>query len=165
MTVIANASPLIHLSAIRHLDLLPALFGRVIVPEEVYAEVVIKGAGRPGSREVAEAAWIDCRAVTNRLAMQAMRLSGLGTGEAACLVLAKELVADLLILDDRLARLYAQSLGLRFTGTIGILLRTTELGHIADFEQALQDLLASGFRLALMEVERIRQLWRQRTTP
>jgi predicted nucleic acid-binding protein len=51
MTVIANASPLIHLSAIRHLDLLPALFGRVIVPEEVYAEVVIKGAGRPGSRE------------------------------------------------------------------------------------------------------------------
>jgi predicted nucleic acid-binding protein len=68
-------------------------------------------------------------------------------------------------LDDRLARLYAQSLGLRFTGTIGILLRTTELGHIADFEQALQDLLASGFRLALMEVERIRQLWRQRTTP
>jgi predicted nucleic acid-binding protein len=78
MTVIANASPLIHLSAIRHLDLLPALFGRVIVPEEVYAEVVIKGAGRPGSREVAEAAWIDCRAVTNRLAMQAMRLSGLG---------------------------------------------------------------------------------------
>jgi hypothetical protein len=45
-TVIADATPLIYLSAIGKFDLLGILYGRIVIPCAVYDEVVIQGAGR-----------------------------------------------------------------------------------------------------------------------
>jgi uncharacterized protein len=50
VTPVSNASPLISLARIGHLDLLPKLFERVLIPTEVYNEIVIDGAGKTGSR-------------------------------------------------------------------------------------------------------------------
>jgi len=161
MMVVANASPLIHLSAIQRLEVLRALFVKVLIPREVYNEVVMRGIGRPGSQEVASANWIHARPVENEVAVRVLQVSGLGKGEAECIVLAQETNADWVILDDRLARLQAEAMGLKVVGTVGVLLMASEKGFVENFEQTLRDLVASGFRLSAREVERILELWRR----
>ena len=53
MIVVSDAGPLIYLGSVGQLALLQALFGRVIVPRQVWDEVVGAGTGRPGSAAVA----------------------------------------------------------------------------------------------------------------
>jgi predicted nucleic acid-binding protein len=50
--VIADSSCLIALSKIGELGLLERLFSHIFIPQAVYQEVVIRGEGRPGSKEV-----------------------------------------------------------------------------------------------------------------
>jgi predicted nucleic acid-binding protein len=56
--VVANATPLIALSLIGELDLLPRIFDEILIPSAVYDEIVVKGAGRPGSEAVSAATWL-----------------------------------------------------------------------------------------------------------
>ncbi len=49
MKVVGNATPLIALSLINRLDLLPALFEEIVVPRAVYEEIVVQGGGRVGA--------------------------------------------------------------------------------------------------------------------
>ena len=62
----------------------------------VYDEVVVKGAGKPGSDEVWQASWIETREVANRNVAAQFRTI-LGTGESEAIALAKESEADLII--------------------------------------------------------------------
>lgn len=158
MIVVSNSTALVHLSAVGRLNILQDLFSEMLIPEEVYYEVVIAGAGKPGAAEVAGAAWIKTRQVANQPALALLK-SILGAGEVACILLAVETVADLVILDDKAARQYALTQGLSVVGTIGCLLEAGRLGRL-DFEQALADLLATGFRLHPNEHQRILNLWR-----
>ena len=66
MKVVANSTPLIELSKIRQLELLRDVYGSIIIPEEVYTEVVIDGADESGAKEVAAAQWISRQAVTDK---------------------------------------------------------------------------------------------------
>jgi predicted nucleic acid-binding protein len=160
MIVVCNSTPLIHLSAMKQLELLRELFSGIYVPEEVVREVVTRGVGKPGEIEVRKAKWIKRRRVTNKPALQTLETT-LGAGEAACIVLAMTIHADLVVLDDRIARLHAEAHGLRITGTVGILLMAAEKKRL-DFEQLLADLLVTGFRLSPQEYNRILNLWRER---
>ena len=157
MIVVSNSTPLIHLSAMGRLDLLPQLFDGIVIANEVYDEVVLKGQDRPAASEVQSAEWIQRQAINNRLACAILQHS-LDLGESATIVLAIELEADLTILDDRLARNQAQALPIKVTGTIGILLMAAEQG-IVHFQQALDALLATGFRLSAAEYQRVINLW------
>lgn len=58
MTVLSDSSPLITLSKIGRLDLLPQLYETVTITPEVYAEVVVGGAGLAGSSQISTAKWI-----------------------------------------------------------------------------------------------------------
>ncbi len=53
--IVADSTPLIALSKIGQLSLLPEIFSEVILPEAVYNEVVIAGTNRSGSIEVSNA--------------------------------------------------------------------------------------------------------------
>ena len=53
MIVICDASPLIVLATVHRLDLLRQLFDEIVIPESVYREVVVDGAGEPGAVEAA----------------------------------------------------------------------------------------------------------------
>jgi predicted nucleic acid-binding protein len=101
--VIADSSCLIALSKIGELKLLEQLFSHVFIPQAVYKEVVIRGEGRPGSKEVSSAAWIKVQNISDKLAVDALRLQ-LGLGESEAIVLTVELKADFIILDDWRAR-------------------------------------------------------------
>ena len=51
MKIVSNASPLINLARIGQLDLLQQLYGQLTIPEAVWHEVVVEGAGQPGAKQ------------------------------------------------------------------------------------------------------------------
>ncbi len=148
MIVVSNASPLIILSKLGEFDLLPRLFTDIVIAPEVWDEVVVKGVGLPGATEVQQAPWIRVEPVINAaqiIAWQAQH--NLGLGELATILLAKELTADLALIDERRARLLAQAEGVSPFGTIGMLELGYRKGEIADLRQMYQSLLNVGARV------------------
>ncbi len=111
MTVVANAGPLIALAQIGHFDLLRSLYGRVHIPPAVRREVVIMGKGRAGSSETVEANWIHVLDVRETTAVELLK-GRLDTGESEAIVLALQLHADLLLIDEALGRRVAEARGL-----------------------------------------------------
>ncbi len=73
MTFVSDASPLISLARIGQLDLLHQLFGELIIPEAVWHEVVVKGAGQAGADEVKGTSWIKTQAIANKPLAQALQ--------------------------------------------------------------------------------------------
>jgi uncharacterized protein len=155
MIVISNSTPLIALSKINQFHLLRDYFDEIYIPEEVYDEVVRRGCGLAGAPEVASYHWINVVQVKNRVAVEALSIS-LDKGEAEAIVLSKEKGA-LLIIDDGDGRKTARLMGLKITGTIGILLLASQDGKI-DLKRAMDDLRVVGFRLSDKEYDRILSL-------
>ena len=105
MTAVADSSPLVILTKLGYLDLLSRVFPRVYIPSEVHHEVVVAGDGLPGASEVSAADWIQVKSVQNPAGLHsAQRRYGLGPGEMSTILLAKELGANPVLLDDYRAR-------------------------------------------------------------
>ena len=151
MNVIADATPLISLAKIGQFHLLQKLFAALIITPEVYAEVVVGGAGLPGAQETSEAcqeSWMEVRPITRPTDFSAAQARfRLDIGELSTLVLAKESQADLVLLDDLEARKMAQREGLRVQGTVGILEACWERGYVTDLAGDYQNLLVEGIHL------------------
>ena len=118
MIVLSDSSPLITLAKLGRLDLLPALYKTVTITKEVYAEVVVNGAGLAGSSQISGATWIDVQNVRRQDFAAARLRVGLGAGELSVIILAHELRADLLLIDDRDARRAARQEGLAVLGCV-----------------------------------------------
>src|SRR6266581_1326882 len=152
MNVVADSSPLISLAAISSLNLLKSLYGEIIIPEAVYREVTIAGRGMPGSAEISRALWIKRQSVKDRKsAEELLSRARLDDGESEAIVLATEINAALLLLDDREARKYAKQQQLPVSGTLGVLLAAKGHGLISSVRPALDNLLTAGFHLAPFE--------------
>ena len=145
MTVVSNASPLITLSKVGALQVLPALFGKVVVATEAFHEITVAGAGRPGANDVQGAPWIEAKSCSNATRFTQWRSQyGLGMGETATILLAQELSANLALIDERTARGLATSLGINVMGCIGILESAARKNLVTDLRGTYQQLLASG---------------------
>jgi predicted nucleic acid-binding protein len=127
-TVVVNTTPIIALALIGQLDLLRHLYGEVVIPPAVQAEVLAGGPGSIGVTELQGANWI--QTVSMQDPRRADLLSDLDRGEAEVIALAQELNAELVIIDERLARRHAKRLGLTLTGTLGVLLKARERGLV-----------------------------------
>jgi len=139
--VIADTSPINYLILIGHIDLLPRLFERVVLPSAVQAELSDSDAPPEVQRWIANPpAWLEVHQ-TAGLAHE----SGLDEGEAAAIALAELLRADMLLIDERAAFRIAQRKGLRVTGTLGLLDLAAERGMV-DFAQAIRALERTSFR-------------------
>jgi uncharacterized protein len=145
--VVSNSGPLIALAAIARLDLLRALFGRIVIPQAVYEEVVIRGQDEPGSVEVEAAAWIEVRQTKDHLAIDLLR-EALDAGESEAIVLAQELSARYVLLDDALARRKTRLIGLPMIGTLGLVLMAKEMGLVPAVKPVLDELGQTEFRMS-----------------
>ena len=157
--VIANTSPLQYLHQVGQLDLFPKLFGRIIVPDAVVAEIT---AGRQLGVSLPEPdalQWIDLRSPASPVA--GLLSWDLGAGESAVLSLALEHPGSWVVLDDKLARQAAVHLHLPLLGTAGILLRAKHAGHLQAVRPVLNQLAALGFRLTPETVRSILDLARE----
>jgi len=131
MNVICNTSPIIGLSAINRLELLWLLFDKVIIPNEVYLEIQNAKTNKTGVKELTKALEennIEIYHIKNRDLVY--KLYGrLHTGELEVIVSAKELKIKHVIIDDRSARIMANSMYLKTLGIMGILLIAKEKGY------------------------------------
>lgn len=125
MIIVSDTSPIINLAAIGHLQLLPDLFVEVILPQAVYHEITISGAGEPGAQEIMNASWVKVVGTTNQVLLPKL-LHELDPGEAEAIVLALDLHADYILMDEAAGRNIAISYNLQPLGVLGILLRAKQ---------------------------------------
>lgn len=113
MIVISDSTPLHYLVLIEEADILHDLFGRVIIPQAVFDE--LQHERTPASVKewvAAHPAWLE---VKQAKVPRDPALQPLGAGEREAHVLAQELRANLLLMDDKARRREASRRGLRVT--------------------------------------------------
>ncbi len=112
MIVVSNTTPLIGLASIQRFDLLRRIFGELIMAQAVFDEAVVAGREIGGAkREVLAADWIKTIRVKDRLAVEVL-LDELDLGEAETIVLAREVAADWVLMDEKKGRRKLTQLGM-----------------------------------------------------
>jgi uncharacterized protein len=145
--VVSNSSPLIALGRIGRLDLLPSLYGVVIIPQAVHHEVIVAAPMEAGAALLAQAPWLRVHPIQDTSKRDYL-LSVLDPGEAEALVLAQEVGADWLLLDEIKARAVARRLSLRIIGTAGLLVAAKHHGLLPQVKPLLDKLQTHDFRLS-----------------
>lgn len=136
LEVISNTSCLIVLDNLALLDLLRQLYGNITISREVSEEF---GGSLPS--------WINVKDVQNRKIINILN-EIVDLGEAGTIALAMECNNHLIILDDNKARHLVNKLGLKYTGTIGVLIKSYQKGLITSIKDIAIRLKQNGFRLS-----------------
>ena len=138
MLIVSDTSPILNLVAIERLELLKDLYGSIVIPPAVSAELHDNGIFLATD-------WIQVVEPLNRAAVEALR-ADLDAGESEAIVLAQQLNASLLLIDERLGRRAATQLGLDVTGLLGILAEARKRGLISACAPLLDDMIRrAGF--------------------
>jgi len=135
------------LAKIDKLDLLKEFFGEVFIPEAVYRECVLEGKGSEDSKLIEKADWIKVVRIKDETLKKSLMLE-LDEEESEAIVLALEVNSELLLIDDYDGREIARALGLKVTGTIGVLLKAKFQGKITNLKEELEKLKKTGFWLS-----------------
>jgi len=142
---IANTSPLQYLHQCGLTDLLVKLYDEILVPPAVVQELA---AGRALGFDLPDPTTFPWVRIVRPQSMAILpAVSDLGPGEREALALAAETPGAILIIDDGLARRYAGHLGVRFTGTAGVLVKAKQQGFLDAVAPVLDRLAALRFRL------------------
>ena len=148
MIIVSNTTPLIGLASIQRFELLKHLFGELHIAQAVYDEAVVAGREVGGAkREVSTANWIKTVRVKDRLAVEVL-LDELDLGEAETIVLARELGADWVLMDEKKGRRKLTQMGLKKIGTAGILLKAKQVGLLPAVQPELEHLRQRGFSIS-----------------
>jgi predicted nucleic acid-binding protein len=165
MLVVADNSPVRYLRLLDCDHTLPALFGHLLIPPAVLRE--LQHSHTPAVVRTWMAApppWLAVRPPRGQPGATVARLEA---GEQEAIVLAQELHADILLVDDGKARDVAIAQGLRVMGTVGVLEQAVVQG-LVDLPEVLARLLTTNFRILpsiitevlARDAERTRQLGR-----
>lgn len=128
---------------IGQIEVLPALFGTVLVPSAVHQELQQPGTPAEVRSWIAGSPpWL----LPKRVSVIDPSLD-LDAGETQAIALAEEVGADLLLMDERKGSREARKRGLQTAGTLAILDRA-DLAGLLDFETALAKLNATNFHLS-----------------
>jgi predicted nucleic acid-binding protein len=129
--IVTDSACLIGLERIGRLEILPSLFGTVLIPPEVQREFG------------ASFAWLRVQTPADSALVAALVLR-VDNGEAEAIALARELNAPL-ILDDLEARKVAKHIGVKVIGTLGVLIKARQSGIIPSLKPLLINLEGVGF--------------------
>jgi predicted nucleic acid-binding protein len=151
--VVSNAGPLIALGKLGQLSLLLTLYGEILIPREVYNEVVINGL-RLGADDAPAVDFLvqqgHFRVVEVALpSIPPAWAQSLDAGEIEVIVLGQQQAADWVLVDNEHARKAARQVGLPLKGTVGLLLEAWRQGHFS----------LQAFELLIQEVKTRPDLW------
>jgi len=153
--VVSDTSPLQYLHQVGYLHLLPALFGRVLVPPIVAAELGVglqRGIDLP---VLAVLPWVVQQAPTAPPTFPGS--ATLDPGEREAIALALELHCRILI-DEWDGRRIARNLGLSHTGTLGVLVAGKRHGLVPTVAPVLDRLVEGGYRMDMaVRIEALRR--------
>ena len=133
--IISDTSCLILLDKIGELNLLNKLFGQVTVPQEIANEFRKE---LPG--------WFKIEEPINKTYQKILEAS-LDKGEASAIAFAIEQDDCLLIIDDLKGRKYAEQLGIKITGTLGLIIDAKLSEYITSVKPILDKIKQTDFRL------------------
>lgn len=142
MPIVADSGPILSFARATRLDILKAVVGKLIIPEAVWDDLVVKGAGRPAARLLAQADWISRQSVIDFACVEDLPKK-LHRGEREAICLAKELGAALLV-DEREARKEAERLGIHYFGSLRVLKEARDRGIIKKVRPILDQIISSG---------------------
>jgi predicted nucleic acid-binding protein len=134
--IISDTSCFIILSKIRQLEILQKLFGNVVTTPEIADEF---GENLPD--------WVEIVVVKDKYKQQLFEIQ-VDKGESSAMALSLEIKNSLLIIDDYKARKLAKTLGINYTGTIGILILAKNKGIISSIKPVLEQIKATNFRIS-----------------
>jgi predicted nucleic acid-binding protein len=143
---ISNTSPIQYLYQLGLIHLLPRFYQKVAIPQAVADELSTGRSLEVELPDLPALGWLEVRP-----SVQAQPLplaTTLGIGERQVLALAIGVANSLVILDDGRARRIGRLLGLKMTGTVGILARGTREGLNPRLLSMLDRLESLGFRLS-----------------
>ncbi len=157
MLVVSDTSPLNYLVLIRHAEVLLTLFGKVYTTPEVLKEMSHPAAPAE-TREWAASppTWLQVRKPSALVAM-----AQLGRGETEAISLAREMNADVVLIDERKGAEVASSLGLFVTGTLGVLQLADEKSALK-LSDAISALKQTSFRATEDVFETVLRLSKER---
>ena len=137
LKVVSNTTPIISLLKLNRLEILQELYNEIIIPKAVYLEIE-NGKHKEYYQDLSKLSWIRIKKIQNKLSLK--YFLDLDAGEAEAIILATEIGADLIIIDERLGRFHAKHAELKVTGTIGILLKAKNIGIIKYIKPLLIEL-------------------------
>ncbi|MBW3622519.1 MAG: DUF3368 domain-containing protein [Armatimonadetes bacterium] len=130
MIVVSDTGPLNYLILIDAIDLLPQLYGRVLLPPAVRHELSHPRAPEPVRRWIEHPPkWVEVRSAEETGFGTSRIIGELDPGEEEALQLALSLRADLLLIDDSEGRRVAREHGLTVRGTLGVLEAARVIAH------------------------------------
>jgi uncharacterized protein len=148
VTVVCNASPLIALGKLGRLGLLLSLYGEILIPQEVYNEVVVNGL-RLGAAEAQSVDWLVQHGHIRVLQVQLPSpppdwAQAIDVGEGQAVLLAQLQAAEWILIDNAHARRAAREARVPLKGTIGLLLEAFRKKYLTlqEFELLIQDIQA-----------------------
>lgn len=145
MIVVADTSPLNYLVLIGEIELLPALFSNVLVPQTVFHELQHpKTSPKVRAWAANFPLWLEVRTVVSA---PTLSLAALDPGERDAIQLALELGVGIVLIDEAAGRSHAEALHLEVRGTLGIIERGARLG-LTNFRSALIQLEQTSFRIS-----------------
>jgi uncharacterized protein len=147
MIIVSDTTPLSELSKVGKLDLLHAVFGKVIIPQQVYEELTT--GNHPAVLAVKLASWLEIRSISNIQLIEQFQLeTDLDLGECCAIILAEELKAGQLLIDEKAGRKVAISRGLPIIGLVGVIILAKDQGLIDNVKDILDDLRSKGTRIS-----------------
>lgn len=138
--VVADTGPLHYLVLIDAIGVLPHLYDRAVIPMAVHRELTHPHSPAAVAQWAATLpSWCEVQSAT-----QLDEGSTLGPGETEAIALAQELMADVVLMDDKAARREARGRGMLVTGTIGVLADAAD-HDLIDLAEAFNRLVGTTF--------------------
>lgn len=144
MLIISDTSVISNLAQIDQIQLLHSLYTEIIIPQKVDDELKASSATHEKIKDIK---WIRVVAITD-INLYTKLVLELDPGEAEAIVLAKELKANLLMIDEKKGRRIAKENGISIVGILGVLISAKQNGIISKVKPILDRMIYElGFRV------------------
>ena len=142
MRIVSNTGPLIALSAVGEMSLLQRIYGEVWVSTDVRDEIAA-GPKLKSEEDLTTVSWLRIEAASTEDDLLSRMLD---KGEASAIRLARQIGADMILIDERKGRKIAADIyGLRVIGTAGVLVHAKNLGLISSVTQTIRRMKEVGY--------------------
>ncbi len=155
LKIVSNTTPIISLLTIGKFTILKDLYQKIIIPKAVFDEIE-NGKDKSYYINLSKIDWIEIKEIKDK--KSPAYFLDLDKGEVETIILANEIDADLVIIDEKLGRFHAKHANLKITGTLGILLKAKREGKIENMKPLLNKLKENGIWLSDKLIEQVIKL-------